>query len=343
MRDCVRRSFSVDVRRVRFIIQMQKIGIVCAELKPQKGKNMIDIIALHALFGTSIPISKKLLSFTSPVLLTGLRMTIAGSILMLFNMIWQKKAVGMQRKLWSYYAQIILIGVYFRYILRYWGLQHMPAVKMGFLVNSTPFVAAIFSYIFFNELLTRKQWIGLTLGFLGYVPILLTTSSSEQKFGEMFFISWPEIAIFASVIAYCYYMTISRRLIRDHNHSASLTNGIRMFGGGFLALLTAFAVEPIAISNVGEFTVWLAVLIVISNIICHNFCLHLLKYYSITFLSFTDFLSPIFTGIYSWYFLKETITWNYFAGAAVIIFGLYLFYQDELGVSHAKGKSVAAA
>jgi drug/metabolite transporter (DMT)-like permease len=262
---------------------------------------------------------------------------------MLFNMLWQKKASGLDKKYWSYYAQIIIIGVYLRYILRNWGLKYMPAVKMGFLVNSTPFIAALFSYLFFNELLTRKQWIGLALGFLGYIPILLTSSSAEYQLGEMFFVSWPELAIFAAVIAQCYYMTITRRLIRDHNHSASLTNGIRMFGGGFLALLTAFAFEPMAITHGIEFSFWLAVLIVVSNIICHNFFLHLLKYYSITFLSFTDFLSPIFTGMYSWYFLKEVISWHYFVGAAVIIVGLYLFYQDELGVSHAKAKSVATA
>ena len=297
---------------------------------------MIDIIALHALFGSSIPISKKLLSFTSPIFLTGIRMTIAGVILMGFNWFRKQKFGNMQWKYWSYYAQIIIIGVYLRYILRYWGLKHMPAVKMGFLINATPFVAAFFSYIFFNEKMTKKQWIGLTLGFFGYVPILLATSASEKAGGEFFFISWPELAIFVAVIAQCYFMVISRKLVRDHNHSASVTNGIRMLGGGLLALLTAFLFEPVYVTDVGPFLGWLALLIVISNLICHNFLLHLLKYYSITFISFTDFLSPLFTAFYSLYFLHEAITWNYFAGGIVILAGLYLFYQDELGVRYAK-------
>lgn len=303
---------------------------------------MIEIIAVQALFGSSIPISKKLLSFAPPIWLTGIRMTIAGSLLMIFTMLWQRKSAGMQAKLWLYYAQIIVIGVYLRYILRYWGLMHMPAIKMGFLVNSTPFVAAYFSYIFFNERLTKKQWAGLTIGTIGYMPILLTRSFSEQQFGELFFISWPELAIFAAVIAQVYFLTISRRLLRDHNHSASLTNGIRMLGGGILALITAFMVEPFQITHVDQFIGWLVVLIIISNLISHNFLVYLLKYYSITFVSFTDFLSPLFTGAYSWYFLNETVTWHYFLGALIIIFGLYLFYQDELAVRPVKQQATIA-
>jgi drug/metabolite transporter (DMT)-like permease len=291
---------------------------------------MLDIIALHAIFGTSIPIGKKLLTFVPPIFLTGIRMTIAGFLLMIFNIFWQKKSIALRLKFWPYYAQIIIIGVYLRYILRYWGLQHMPAIKMGFLVNSTPFIAALFSYLFFHERLTKKKWLGLGLGVSGYIPILLTRSIGEQKLGDLWVVSWPELAIFTAVVAYCYSMTISRRLLREHNHSASLTNGIRMVGGGSLALITAFFIEPVSITNVPEFIGWLALLIMISDLICHNYLIYLLKYYSMTFVSFTDFLSPLFTGLYSWYFLNEAITWHYGVGSLVIIAGLYLFYQDEL-------------
>jgi len=294
-----------------------------------KGESMIDIIALHALFGTSIPISKKLLAFAPPILLTGIRMTIAGFLLTLLNF-FRKKASGFQVKYWWYYTQIIVVGVYLRYILRYWALSHMPAIKMGFLVNSTPFVAALFSYIFFSEKLTRKQWFGLTLGAISYIPILITSSSGEQKLGELLFISWPELALLVAVIAQCYYMTVSRKLLREHNHSAALTNGIRMFGGGVLALITALFIGQTHITNIPQFAGWMAILIVVSNFICHSYVIHLLKFYSMTFISFTDFLSPLFIALYSWYFLGEAITWHYIVGAIGIIIGLYLFYQDEL-------------
>ncbi len=216
-------------------------------------------------------------------------------------------------------------------MLRYWALDHLSAVKLSFLTNSAPFIAALFSYLAFKQKLSFKQWIGLCIGFVGFIPILLTSSSAEQLVGELFFLSWPELAVFAAVAAHCYGMIVSQKLVRDENRSAALTNGVRMFGGGVLALITSYMVERGAtVTNIESFMGWLALLILISNIICHNFYLRLLKRYTVTFVSFTDFLSPLFTAFYGWLFLKETITWHYFLSVGIVFFGLYLFYQDEL-------------
>ncbi len=235
----------------------------------------------------------------------------------------------MPRQLWWQYLQIIVVGVYLKYILRTWGLAHMPAVKMAFLLNISPFVSAYFSYLAFRETLTRRQWLGIFVGVMGSIPLLITTSASEIAWGDLFYISGPELAILAAVFAHSYSLIISRTLVREHEHPVSLTNGVRMLGGGILALITAFFVEPFYITDPGRFFGWLAILILISNIICHNFYLRLLKRYSVTFISLTDFLSPLFIALYSWAFLHETITWHYVASGAIVLFGVYLFYGDE--------------
>ena len=159
---------------------------------------------------------------------------------------------------------------------------------------------------------------------------MITSSAAELKWGEVFYISWPELAIIAGVFAHCYGLIVSRTLVREHEHPASLTNGVRMLGGGILALITAFFVEPLTISHPEQFWGWLAILILVSNIICHNIYLRLLKRYTVTFISFADFLSPLFVALYSWAFLHEAITWHYFASGIIVCIGLHLFYRDEL-------------
>ncbi len=295
---------------------------------------MLDIIALHALFGSSIPISKKLLGFVSPVFLTGIRMSIAGFLLVGFNLLRKKRIDKIPKQMWWQYAQIVFVGVYLKYILRSWALACMPAVKLVFLLNVAPFVAAFLSYLVFRETLTRIQWIGLCIGILGSLPILLTSSYSEQAIGEMFFISWPECFVFLSIVAHCYGLIVSRTLIRDNNHSVSLTNGVRMLGGGLLALVTAFFIEDTSIHNMVPFLGWLGLLIIISNVICHNLYLRLLKHYTVTFVSFSDFLSPLFAALYSWLLLHETITWHYVLSGGIVLLGLYLFHSDELKAMH---------
>ncbi len=298
---------------------------------------MFEIIALHALWGSSIPMSKKLLEFTSPFLLTPIRMLAAGLVLVVINLVRKKKILLEGKRFWLYNIQII-VAVYAKYMLRYWGLDYMPASKMSFLLNLAPFVTALFSFIAFKESLSRKQWLGLLIGFIGMVPILITSSKSEQLIGEFFYISWPELAVIAAVCINAYAAIVSRITIAHHGQSVLLSNSVRMVGGGILALITLLFIDvPLTITEIPSFMGWLTLLVVTSNIICHNFHLYLYKFYTATFIAFTDFISPLFTALYSWLFLKEVITWHYGISALTVFLGLYLFYQDELKTIYVKG------
>ncbi len=286
---------------------------------------------MHALFGSSIPISKVLLNFSTPIFLAGIRMVVAGVLLLGYKYLRTYTDLYINKKHLWLYLQIIVVGVYLKYVLRYWSLNYMSSGKLAFLLNIGPFVAALFSYYAFNERLSLKQWLGLIIGFVGIIPMLLTTSTAEQLLGEIAFISWPELILFIAVACHCYGMIVSRKLIKDNNHSPVMVNGVRMLGGGLLALPTAFLIEGVApVNNIPLFVGWLAVLILVSNIICHNLYLNLLKYYTVTFISLTDFLSPLFSALYGWLFLHEVITWHYYVSGIIIFLGLYLFYQDEL-------------
>ena len=295
---------------------------------------MLPIVFLQALYGTSIPISKFLLSLCPPFFLTGVRMVVAGIVLLFYKLFIDKEKFVFEKKHLWLYAQIILFGIYFKYLLRYWALSLLPAAKLSFMLNTTPFIAALFSFVWFGEKLTKKQWIGLWIGFLGLMPLLLLRTPKEALMGQLFFISWPEVAVFVAIACHTYGMVVARTLIRDHKSSAAGINGVRMLGGGILALFTAFFWEGFfPITDVGTFSIWLLGLVFISNIVCHSWYLRLLKNYSVTFISLTDFISPLTTAFYSWLFLKEAITWHYGVCAVTVFAGLYLFHQDELQVS----------
>ncbi len=291
---------------------------------------MFLITALQALWGSSIPLTKIMLTMSPPIFLAGIRMFIAGILLLCYNY-WRNNAqFNVTKKHFSYYLQIIFFGVYAKYILRNWGLVYLSTSKMSFLLNASPFCAALFSFFASGEKLSLRQWVGLCIGFLGLVPILLISSSSENLFGELAFFSWPELAIIGEIMAHSYGLIVARKMIRDIGYSPAMTNGIRMFGGGILALITSFFLESSAtITQNNNFLTLLALSILISNIICHNLYLYLLNHYSVTFLSLSDFLSPLFVALYGWLFLHEIITWHYYLSATIILVGLYLFYADE--------------
>ena len=184
----------------------------------------------------------------------------------------------------------------------------------------------------FAERLTTKKWIGMLVGFFGLMPLLMINTKTELAMGQLFFVSWPELAIFVSVVAHSCGLLATRRLIKELGYTASMINGIRMFGGGVLALATSYALEDSSsgITDMPMFLGYLTALILISNILSHNYCVHLLKYYSATFLSMLDFLKPIFTTVYCWLFLGEIVTWHFYLSGVTVFVALYIFHLDEL-------------
>ena len=292
---------------------------------------MTLIILLYALFGSSFPICKVLLQYTTPLFLLGSRLLVAGPILLMYHSFVNKKRIYFKWKHFSYFAQLTVFGMYLNYLIRFWGLQDLPSSKVSFLFNLSPFFSALYSYLIFNERMTRLQWLGLAIGFTGLIPIMFTTTLAEQKLGEFLFISWQELAILTSVALHSYCWILIRKLVKDKAYTPMMVNGISMTCGGLMALATSMYVDgPFPVTNVAGFLKWSVVIILISNIICHNLYAFLLRRYSATFLSFAGFLSPLFSALYGWGLLGETISWHFFASAVLVFIGLYLFYTHEL-------------
>lgn len=289
------------------------------------------ILFMYALFSSSFSAGKILLNYASPILLVGLRMVPAGIILIGYQVARHQKLPKFNKNELILYAQIIVLGIYAAYIFRFWGLKYLASSKTALLFNASPFFTALYSYIFFHEKMTRKQWLGLIIGFLGLIPILLSTSLTEQKIGEFLYISWPEIAILIAVALHSYGWIVVRQLVRNKEHSPAIVNGITFLCGGILALITAPFFENLKpIDDVAPFVGWLSYVIVVSNIICYNLYGYLMKHYTATFISFAGFVVPIFAALIGWGFLNEKITWHFYVSCFIIFIGLYLFYKDEL-------------
>lgn len=292
---------------------------------------MILIVVLYAAFAASIVSGKALLSFTTPMFLTGIRMFLAGSILLAYEYFQPHRPFKFHKEHMWYYAQLIIFGVYLTYILRFWGLKYMPAFKMAFIFNLAPFLTSLYSYLFFKEKISKKQWLGLCIGILGMVPILIKSAPEETNWGEFMYISWPEVAIILAVACSSYNWIVMKNLVKEKEYSPMMVNGISQTAGGLFALLSSIPFEGFFPVNASlQFWGYLLFIILTSNIICHNLYGHLLRTYSATFLSFAGFITPLFAAIYESTFYGTHISWHFYASCVVVFVGLFLFYQDEL-------------
>lgn len=295
---------------------------------------MTLIIVLQGLFATSFPFAKYLLGFASPMFVSGIRMAISGALLLGYQYFVPSNKIRIKKEHIFMLVQIIVLGMYMTYGLRLYAARELPVWKTSFFYNLSPFISALYAYLIFGEKLSSRQWFGLVVGLLGMVPMLISSGSALSAcaaWTDFFCVSYYELFLIASVSLHCYSWILIQKLVRNHEYTPAMVNGIAMFCGGALSLLTSYFLEGIVtIANPQGFFTALGSTVLIGNIICHNLYATLLKKYSATFMSFTSFLSPLFAALYGWAFFQESITWHFYVSSIVVLCGLYIFYRDEL-------------
>lgn len=299
---------------------------------------MFLVAFLYMAIASTFTIGKLALQYLHPMLLIGLRMTLGGSFLLGYLYFFKRCAFTFKKEHLFDFIAIILFHIYFSFIAEFWALQYLSSAKICLFYNLSPFITAIFSYFWFSEKMTLKKMLGLSIGFFGFLPVLLAGESSEVFSSSFLFFSWPELAMLFSVVSACFGWILVRKLGRA-GYSMLTINGVGMFAGGILSFVTSFFIEGVpslkmVTGSVGT-TIGIALgytmmLILLANVLFYNLYGHLLKHYTATFLSFAGFMTPFFAALFGWVFLGETVSRSFFLTILFVLIGLYLFYQEEL-------------
>ncbi len=306
---------------------------------------MILVLLLYVLFASTFTFGKAVLSYIQPMMFIGIRMTLAGIILLGYQYFFNRRHWRYEKKDAISLAQVAFFLMFISFIAEFWSMQYVSAAKTCLIYNLSPFVTALLAYWILSETLTRKQWIGLCIGVLGFLPILLNQSRPEMLTSHIWFLSMPEIVLLVAVVSACYGWITTKHLVVVRGYSTIMVNGISMFFGGILALIAGLIFEKApwvisaespdlgltpfmyAILAVLGYTV---LLIIIANVICFNLYSALLRRYSATFISFAGFTTPLFAALFDLLYFKETVSLNFFATIGFVAVGIYIFYQDEL-------------
>lgn len=284
---------------------------------------------MQLLYGCTFTISKILISFAPPMFVIGIRMTIAGGLLTILAYFFNKYRDRFDRRSWGYLAQVSFFGICLPYLLRYWSLQFLPVIKTAIIYNMAPFGTFIFSYFLLKERSSIRKWLGLSIGFAAILPVLI--AGRDLGAHAIGFLSWPEIAMLCAVMSFSYGWIVMKKLVLHSKASPFAINGISMFFGGICALLVSGAFEVNqTISSPSHFFMWLALIILITNVICYNMYAYLLTHYSATLLSLAGLMAPVSAAITSWYWFGEKLTQDTVLSAILVLIGFGVFYYEEL-------------
>lgn len=293
------------------------------------------VIFMYAIWSSIFSLGKMTLQYCPPLFLTGARMAIAGILLLGFLAIFKRSSFKMNRIQILSITLLAFFSIYLTNALEFWGLQYLTAAKTCFIYSLSPFFAALFSYLHFGEKMNGRKWIGLGIGFLGFIPVLLTQTGSEDLLNAFSFFSWPTLAIMGAALCSVYGWVVLRLVVKDHSISPLMANGASMLFGGLLAFGHSFFVEPwnplpVEAVNLTPFLKGTLLMTLVSNILCYNLYGMLLKRFTATFLSFMGLLSPIFASLNGLIFLGEPISWTIILSTGIVSLGLWIVYRAEL-------------
>lgn len=306
---------------------------------------MILILLLYMLFASTFTFGKAALTYIQPIMFIALRMLGAGFLLLGYQ-------YGFNRARWRFewrdvadFANVSFFLMFLSFVTEFWAMQYVSAAKACLLYNLSPFITALLAYWLLQERLTFKQWIGLLIGVIGFVPILLNQLPTEAPTVHIGFISLPELALIVAVAASCYGWIAVKRLVVQRGYSTVMVNGVTMLFSGIGSLMLALflerspwiraALNPVwGLSPVG-YARWAVVgytllLIVIANVLGFNLYSWLLHKYSVTLISFAGLTAPLFAAFFDVLYFGQGVPVSFWVTTGVVGAGIYIFYQDEL-------------
>lgn len=291
------------------------------------------VFLLCALYGSVFTIGKITLEYSSPLFITGSRMLLAGVLLLLFQFFFHRPQCYVKKNHILPMCIIGLTNVYLANALEFWGLQFMESGKTCFLYSFAPIATALLSYFWFSEKITWLKCLGLTIGVLGFIPVLIARESTEDFSGRLGFFSYAELAVLGAALCTAIGWMTMRVMVKNQNYSPIMANATSMCVGGAFALVHSLFAEvwlPIPVTDFSEFIGPFLLLMLISNIIAYNLNSYLLKHFTATYMSLTGLTQPVFAAIFGYIFLQEVMHEYFWISILAVMLGLYIYYQQEL-------------
>jgi acylglycerol lipase len=290
---------------------------------------MIIIALMYALLASTFVFNKVLLQTLPPIFLSGVLNLLGGGILVIYLLIKNPAHNILAKKSILQLIPIALCITYATASLKLYALSHLDVFRVTFLSALDPLIAAILCYFVKAERLTYVQIIGIVIAVLSSIPLCLTGTSTSAKGSGISLL--PIVVLLAAIVINRYGWILTRDLLNRNTYTVTYIAALTMLMGGFASFCTS-VIGEIMPSNIVSLPLLGMVLyvVIVNNVVCCQMYTMLLKKYSVTFLSLTEFFTPVFVGLYSWLFLREVISWYLFVSTAFVALGLFIFSYHNL-------------
>lgn len=277
------------------------------------------LLCLAAIWGTSFAAMEVALVDAGPLSMMVTRLWVGGAAIALWALIarvgWPLRAA------WWQYVGVALIGNCVPFFWIAWGQQSISSSAAGAIMGSMPLVTAVVATLAGLERLGRRQWLGLSVGFLGLLALAYSQSGPGAD-GDGGLLG--SVAVFGAVVCYAL-STLVARFGQDKNAiragAATLLTAATM---GSLVLIFSAEQMPRTFTHSTLAMIYLGLL---PSGLAAVLYFKLVNLRGPVFLSQVNYLIPIISLTVGWLVMNETLVWGLPVGVGLILLGLYLAQQ----------------
>ena len=196
----------------------------------------------------------------------------------------------------------------------------MPAAIVALIVTLQPILTNILSGPIFGEKISWKQWVGISLGFIGSVTVL------GIDFGKEI----PPLGLLATVLALFAITagTLWQKKLSG-NLALSVNNAYQAIGGCLFNLLLMFIFEKAYINFTTSFILGMSHQIILVSFGAFTILMFLIKRGTVGKTTTLFFLVPPTSAVMAWIFLNEQLTFTDIIGFLITTVGVFIATRDK--------------
>ena len=277
----------------------------------------ILIMICCALWGSSFAGAKIGFQYCSPIMLAGLRFSLAGIILIPVLLIGKRPFLSLFKH-WRYMLLFGFIQTFLQAGLFFMGLNDVPGAVASIIVGLGPiFVTVMAHFTIKNDSFSLRKTISCIVGFSGIVFIALNKKGLDTTSTEFYL--GITLLVVSNIIGASTNIIVKKQ--QHLNVSPVALNSFSCLAGGVMLLISALIFEPTTLNHPPlEFyfsLLWLAIIPAAGFTIWY----YLLAQDSVKVseLNIWKFSVPIIGSVLSWILLKnEEPTWPEIVGIGII-------------------------
>jgi len=278
------------------------------------------VATVCVVWGTTYLAIRVAVETIPPLLLTGIRFTVAGALLLTI-LLARGERIPRDRRTLGNIALVAFLLIGMGNLAVVWAEQWVPSGLAALLVGTGPFWAVAGEAMRSGgERIELRRGIGMLIGFLG-VALLVTPGGAGSAWDLHFLLG--ALAIQIGCIAWQFGSVRGKYELKSVPPLMSATLQM-LFGGILLVVIGTLAGEPARFHLTARTFAALAYLTFVGSVVAYTAYVYALSKLRTTTVSLYAYVNPVVAVILGWLILHERLTWVSITAMSVILVGMVL-------------------